>query len=327
MNYLKTCTLVVLMVLGTVAHAQPVSVKLWRGETYITLTKDTTLTWSVDTAGLRAFIQGIIDSTQEADSMLAAILPVTLSTQGTIRGIGLHPDSALAYRNTGSATDTSKLVSMDRDDLAIRGEKTFGGELAVVQRLGIGTSTLPVGTPTRFHVQHDSASMRSGEPALKIGNVSSTETWSLYESGIIAQPLQSCVRAYRNTTQSLTGGLDSKIEYNALNWDKQYEFDTGTNHEFVARTAGVYLVSATAAAQAGDTNYVYLTLYKNSAQHSIGGIYQSIWNGFYHYSAATVNGLITLAAGDALHIRILSNIAATLIGNTNETHLSIVKLL
>ncbi len=319
--------LVLSLLLAAHCGAQPVPTKRWSGASYIVLTKDSSLTWSLDTTEMKPFLQRIIDSSLSHDSSLSAILPMTVGSAGRIKRFGLHPDTAMAYRNSGAQMDTAKFVSIDRDDSSIRGEKTFAGEVSVVKRIGIGSTTMPSPDPTRLFILHDSASKRLGNTVAGITNVSSTNTFLVYESGIISEPLQSCVRAYRSGNVSLTAGLDTKIQFNAETRDSQYEFDSANNNDFVARCAGVYLICATAAVRASDTNYIYLTVYKGVAQHSIGGIFRSVWNGFNHYAAGMVTALVTLNAGETVHIRVLSNTSATLAGNSEETHTEIIKLL
>ena len=74
--------------------------------------------------------------------------------------------------------------------------------------------------------------------------------------------------AYRNTTnQSFTSGVNTKIAYNAEDFDTNNNFDSTTNYRFTPTTAGYYLISASMT-YGGTLTRVQLKLYKNGSNYS-----------------------------------------------------------
>jgi hypothetical protein len=89
-------------------------------------------------------------------------------------------------------------------------------------------------------------------------------------------------RAFRTTSsQSLTGGVYTKIEFNGETFDTASAYDNATNYRFTPQTAGYYIVSVAAAlSQPFNADNRILAIYKN------GSIYSEV------YGAGTAGGAI-----------------------------------
>ncbi len=71
--------------------------------------------------------------------------------------------------------------------------------------------------------------------------------------------------AYRATTnQSLTSGVNTKIAFNAEDFDTNNNFDSTTNYRFTPTTAGYYLLSSSITF-GGTLTRVQLKLFKNGS--------------------------------------------------------------
>ena len=61
-------------------------------------------------------------------------------------------------------------------------------------------------------------------------------------------------KVYRSSNQTITTGTYTKVQFNAEVFDTLTEFDSSTNHRYVAGTAGIYLLNSTLMyADMGDT--------------------------------------------------------------------------
>jgi hypothetical protein len=75
-------------------------------------------------------------------------------------------------------------------------------------------------------------------------------------------------RAYRNGTQSVTGGVETKIQFNAENFDTDSCYDPTTNYRFTPNKAGYYQVTAVLAAIS--STLVGTKIFKNGSAISAG---------------------------------------------------------
>jgi hypothetical protein len=82
-------------------------------------------------------------------------------------------------------------------------------------------------------------------------------------------------RAFRTTSsQSLTGGVYTKIEFNGETFDTASAYDSTTNYRFTPQTAGYYIVSVAASiSQPFNSDTRVLAIYKN------GSIYSAVYGG------------------------------------------------
>jgi len=55
---------------------------------------------------------------------------------------------------------------------------------------------------------------------------------------------KSRVRVYRSSVQSIPDATDTKVQFNAENWDDNNEFDSTTNYRFTAQKSGYYLIQS-----------------------------------------------------------------------------------
>ena len=73
--------------------------------------------------------------------------------------------------------------------------------------------------------------------------------------------------AYLNSSQSFTGGVYTKVQLNAEEWDTNSNFDSSTNYRFTPTVAGYYQVNC----QAQQTNTYsgtnVVAIYKNGAAY------------------------------------------------------------
>jgi hypothetical protein len=91
-------------------------------------------------------------------------------------------------------------------------------------------------------------------------------------AGVVVGPT---FRAFRTTSsQSVTGGVYTKIEFNGETFDTASAYDNVTNYRFTPQTAGYYIVSVAASiSQPFNTDTRVLAIYKN------GSIYSAVYGG------------------------------------------------
>jgi hypothetical protein len=74
--------------------------------------------------------------------------------------------------------------------------------------------------------------------------------------------------AYLNSTQAFTGGVFTKVQLNAEEWDTNNNFDSSTNYRFTPTVAGYYQINCQAGSIAttysGDN---YVVIYKNGSTY------------------------------------------------------------
>ena len=72
--------------------------------------------------------------------------------------------------------------------------------------------------------------------------------------------------AFRQTsTQSITAGVWTKVQFNGESWDTANAFDSTTNYRFTPLTAGYYQMSASI--QVTGTSGQYGAFYKNGSEY------------------------------------------------------------
>ena len=75
-------------------------------------------------------------------------------------------------------------------------------------------------------------------------------------------------RAYRSTNQSVTGGVETKIQFNTENFDTDSCYDPTTNYRFTPNKAGYYQVTSVLAAVS--STLVGVKIFKNGAAIAAG---------------------------------------------------------
>lgn len=73
--------------------------------------------------------------------------------------------------------------------------------------------------------------------------------------------------AYHSSTQTLTGGVTTKLNYATKEYDTNTCYDTSTS-KFTPNQSGYYKIDA--AIQASGTNGAYLYVYKNGSPYKLG---------------------------------------------------------
>lgn len=75
-------------------------------------------------------------------------------------------------------------------------------------------------------------------------------------------------RAYRNGTQSITSGADTKVAFNAESYDTNSCFDSTTNYRFTPNVAGYYQFNAGISYGGSSITRLQLHIYKNGASYA-----------------------------------------------------------
>ncbi|RLG89952.1 MAG: hypothetical protein DRO36_06885 [Candidatus Hecatellales archaeon] len=144
-------------------------------------------------------------------------------------------------------------------------------------------------------------------------------------SGIVGLPKQSGCMVYLSTDQSIPSKTHVKVNFDAVVFDIQNEFDETTNYRFTATEGGRYLVAAKLAfIDVVDGNEYFVMIYKNGSK-----VYEEA---FAAGGANAINPILTtvieLAAGDYVEFYAYQNSAstATLVAGSATTWGSIVKI-
>jgi hypothetical protein len=73
--------------------------------------------------------------------------------------------------------------------------------------------------------------------------------------------------AYLNSSQSFTGGVYTKVQLNAEEWDTNNNFDSTTNYRFTPTVAGYYQVNCQAQQSSTYSGTNVVAIYKNGAAY------------------------------------------------------------
>lgn len=110
--------------------------------------------------------------------------------------------------------------------------------------------------------------------------------------------------AYRSgSNQSVTSGVDTKIQYNTEEWDTTSAYDNSTNYRFKPTVAGTYHVSACVDGGGTSTASVCAVLYKNGSAYKRG-------NELRGYSGRAIISCYVQLNGSTDYIEIYANIVA-----------------
>jgi len=148
---------------------------------------------------------------------------------------------------------------------------------------------------------------------------------SVATSGIVGLPRQSGCMVYLSTNQSISSGSITKVNFDAVVFDIQNEFDETTNYRFTATEEGQYLIMAkyTYRDVVDGTEY-FIKIYKNSSE-----VYNEPFvAGPFNYINPILATVIELAAGDYIEFYAYqdSGSTATLMAGQKVTWASIVKI-
>lgn len=103
-----------------------------------------------------------------------------------------------------------------------------------------------------------------------------TQTLPSASGTVMVSGNQPAFSAYLATTQSVSAGTWTKIQYNTENFDTNSNYDNSA-YRFTPTVAGYYQVSASGALD-GNATYLYLAIYKNgsavvvSPYAAVGGV-------------------------------------------------------
>jgi len=106
-------------------------------------------------------------------------------------------------------------------------------------------------------------------------------------------------RVYLNGTQTLSANTDSKVAFNAINYNTNSDYSLGTNR-YTASVAGYYSFTAGIVCDAGQ-NFLHVSLRLNGGQFAKGN--QSNDDTY----SSTVSDMIYLAVGDFVEVYAYSN--------------------
>jgi len=143
----------------------------------------------------------------------------------------------------------------------------------------------------------------------------------IHDGGITDFPKQSRARAYKSSSQTLTGGVTTKIALAAKNYDEHNEFDSTTNYRFTATKAGYYLVTAKLEVTPdGVSTDVLVYIFKNGANHAGNGIYRP-WQ-----THVQVTDIVYLDVGDYIEMYGFVNRTRPVSTHSASTFMAIHKL-
>lgn len=79
--------------------------------------------------------------------------------------------------------------------------------------------------------------------------------------------------AYQSSTQSLSNGVATKIQFQTKYFDTNNNFDAATNYRFTPTVAGYYYISGATRLQIGSssTGEYWGAIYKNGSEYARGG--------------------------------------------------------
>jgi hypothetical protein len=120
-------------------------------------------------------------------------------------------------------------------------------------------------------------------------------------------------RAYMNASASFLAGANTKVLLNAESYDVGNNFDSVTNHRYIAPTTGYYDVSWSVWAQSAGDARTYFTaqVWKNGVQYSCGNIIDlaiPVTNNM----ASVGSDVIPCNAGDYLELYVYNGSASAL---------------
>ncbi len=101
-------------------------------------------------------------------------------------------------------------------------------------------------------------------------------------------------RAYCTVSQSISGNIATKIQFNAETFDTNNCFDSATNYRFTPNVAGYYQINALVYFQGSAGAYTVIQPYKNGSvyanvntQRSNGNYNMVMWNDVVYFNGST----------------------------------------
>lgn len=286
-------------------HAQ--NTGLFRTDAYLSISRTSNITWLLNYDRLVDSLRTVslfVDRAELAD------------TAAVLRGL----------IGSGSPVDTAKLVSMNRQDAIIYGLKIFD-YLHSLKLVVARSPFMPLAPVKLARFAYDTtAGGSSRDTVLQVVSNLGVTALTIQASGITSLPSQSGARVYRSTTQSYTAGYITQINWSHENFDNRNEHNLTTDN-FTATVPGAYLITAAVEATVGSaTENTYLLLYKNNNQASTGAVVHSSSTGFVQFVKPTFSDVLYLNAGDFVDLRFYCPVDATILGGSDITRMSVVKI-
>jgi hypothetical protein len=101
-------------------------------------------------------------------------------------------------------------------------------------------------------------------------------------------------RAFSTVSQSISGNIATKIQFNAETFDTNSCFDSTTNYRFTPNVAGYYQINALVYFQGSAGAYTVIQPYKNGSvyanvntQRSNGNYNMVMWNDVVYFNGST----------------------------------------
>jgi hypothetical protein len=144
-------------------------------------------------------------------------------------------------------------------------------------------------------------------------------------NGILTFVSQSAARAYRTTsTQVITSGNTTKVQFNAESYDVKSEFDSATNYRFTATRAGKYLITAKVNLTAAGIGTGSVYIYQNGS--SINDSSGILTTGATTFDVL-ISDVVNMAASDYIEIFVSASANNMTINlGTNKSYVAISKI-
>ena len=148
----------------------------------------------------------------------------------------------------------------------------------------------------------------SGISGYSVGLESNVGAWLLQadnDTGIIAQPNQSCCRVYQTTAQAIPASTKTKLIFKGVSFDMQNEFDNISNYRFTVKApSGKYKIFLCATWTIGlDANIADLSIRLNGSPVAV--CMREIHNN--HAESMIIDDIESLVAGDYIEFYIYQN--------------------
>lgn len=208
-------------------------------------------------------------------------------------------------------------ISASKLDLS--SPSTIGGTTpgaASFSNLAASTFKLPSGTSIVGIVDEDDMASDSASLAC---------TQQSVKAYVDAASGPSCVRAYLTKNQTINNTTYTKVQFGAVNFDNNDEFDTTTNYRFVADADGLYVASTTfLIPNIGDEKtfsasfYVNGSVFSTCLERSSGSVIQGL----------SFTDIVSLSATNFLEVYVYQSSGGSinLYGNSTCSFFSVSKI-
>lgn len=213
----------------------------------------------------------------------------------------------LQFADNTTLTSTSTLLQLTSTQ-TFSGQNSFSNQVTV--------SSTVVGDSYKFTSSTWGVYTKNNQPAIAVSSF-----------GVVSFSTQSCLRAFRSASLTVTSGVNTAIPFDGVTFDNQSEYSTASS-SFTPKVAGNYLILASVAWNSfGSDQSVTLSIFKNGA--AIQDNVVAVVNGITQYQQ--LYGIVQLVPGDLVSIVAFQSTGGngTIIGGTGPskfTSLNIVKV-